>query len=188
MFPSVMILFVWMSSLALRDDFLGGRMMSQMEDSLADLWPRSLASVTEVRVESSNTSDNKALRATRGNIVRDGEMSRMMRSPATSFWSPKGFVFTSLQEKSICVKSFCCLKYFIQFGSQGFSFRKPSLRNCSAIYNKNTHDPSWAKTICLGKTDLWSGVGQHINLTAPSTFLIMTKTSIRFVYYLTWTA
>ena len=102
-------------------------------------------------------------------------MSRIMNSPATSFWSSKGFVCTSLQEKSICVKSFCSLKYFIQFGSQGF--RKPSLRNCSAIYYKNTHDPSWAETICLTKTDLWSGGGQHINLTARWTFLIMTKTS-----------
>ena len=164
-----------MSSLACRDDFLGGRMTSQMEPSLEDLLPRSLASATEVREESSSNRDREALSVTRSNIVMDVEMSRMMYSPATSFWSSKGFVCTSLREKSICVKSFCSLKYFIQFGSQGF--RKPSLRNCSAIYYKNTHDPSWVETICLAKTDLWSRGGQHINPTALRTCLIMTKTS-----------
>ena len=60
-------------------------MTSQMEPSLEDLLPRSLASVTEVREESSSNRDREALSVTRSNIVMDVEMSRMMNSPATSF-------------------------------------------------------------------------------------------------------
>ena len=60
-------------------------MTSQMEPSLEDLLPRSLASATEVREESSSNRDREALSVTRSNIVMDVEMSRMMNSPATGF-------------------------------------------------------------------------------------------------------